>query len=117
MTIEEVRLAEKIGEVMTVQEFMDCVHSHGFIPDDGGGVFVFKDDKKIPNPWDDKDRSVWEVLEPITKPCEPGTGDWLGFDQDAEGNVVIVKADYRTVDRKLPGGLEDKIECVCWYNR
>lgn len=116
MTIDEVRQAEKIGEVMTVEDFMDCVHSHGFIPDDGCGVFVFKTDTEIPSPWSDVDRSVWSVLEPITKPCKPGTGDWLGFNM-VDGKMVINRADYRTVDRKLPDGLKDKIECVCWYNK
>lgn len=117
MTINEVKKEEDIGDVMTVDEFMECVHSHGFIPDDGCGVFVFKEDTKIPNPWDARDRSVWEVLEPVTKPCEPGTGDWLGFDNDENGNVIIIKADYRTVDRVLPESIKDKIECVVWYNK
>lgn len=67
MTIDEVRKLEDIGDVMTVQEFMDCVHSHGFIPDDGSGVFVFKEDKEIPSAWSNPDRSVWSVLIPITE--------------------------------------------------
>lgn len=116
MTIEEVR-KEDIGDVMTVDEFMDCVHSHGFIPDDGCGVFVFKEDTKIPSPWVDEKRSVWGVLEPVTEPCEPGEGDRLGFDTDDGGKVIIIKADFRTVDRVLPEGLKDKIECVVWFNK
>jgi len=46
MTIEEVKKKEDIGDVMTVEEFMDCVHSSCFLSSDGSGVFVFKEDKK-----------------------------------------------------------------------
>lgn len=41
MTIEQVKKAEKIGDVFTVEEFMDDVGC-GFLPFDGSGVLFSK---------------------------------------------------------------------------
>lgn len=112
MTIEEVKKAEDIGDVMTVEEFMDCVHSSCFLPSDGSGVFVFKEDTEIPDCWDNDTRSVWSVLEPVRVECEKGKGDIIGFNDSG-----LIRDDHKTVDYKIPKELEGKIECVCWYNK
>lgn len=53
MTIEQVKKASKIGDVFTVEDFMSEVGC-GFLPCDGSGVFVFKEDTELPKELENK---------------------------------------------------------------
>lgn len=115
MTIEQVKKVEDIGDVFTVEDFMDEVGC-GFLPCDGSGVFVFKEDTEIPNCWDRADRSVWSVLKEIREPCKRGEGAIIGWKR-VKGKIRPKRINYKVVGYELPNELKDKIECVCWYNK
>lgn len=114
MTIEQVKKAEKIGDVFTVDEFMGEVGC-GFLPCDGSGVFVFKEDTEIPSCWDRTDRSVWSVLKVVRKFCRRSEGEIIGW-KTVRGGIKPKRAHYKVVGYKLSKKLKDQIECVCWYN-
>lgn len=115
MTIEQVKENSKLcDDVFTVKEFMSEVGC-GFLPYDGSGVFVFKEDTELPSCWD-RDRHIWSVLKEVRKPCKRDEGEIIGW-KTVKGCIKPKKSNYKIIGYELPDGLEDKIECVCWYNK